>query len=143
MTVVMFILYMGAVIPFLAWGGAEDRASTTYTRTSSKRSSVHCNKLAAADTASLRGRQSCSHSRGPRLRLHCREPLHSETTVRTHARNIYTNWESRPKKSCLALSTIRNLAKSIRCFPSSQLSQQFVEAKKLFFTHLVDCILRL
>ena len=90
-TVVMFILYMGAVILFLAWGGAEDRASTTQARDFFEAFiQSRCNKLAAAHGLTPRETELLALLGRGHGYAYIAESLYiSETTVRTHARNIY------------------------------------------------------
>lgn len=90
-TVVMFILYMGAVILFLAWGGAEDRGSTTQARQVFRAFiQTRCDKLAA--TYGLTPREAellVLLGRGHGYAYIAESLYISEATARTHARNIY------------------------------------------------------
>lgn len=90
-TVVMFILYMGAVILFLAWGSAEDRGSTTQTREFFKAFiQSRCDKLAGAYGLTPREAELLVLLGRGHGYAYIAESLYiSETTVRTHARNIY------------------------------------------------------
>lgn len=90
-TVVLFILYMGAVILFLAWGGAEDRGSTTQARDFFEAFiQSRCDKL--AEVCGLTPREAellVLLGRGHGYAYIAESLYISETTVRTHARNIY------------------------------------------------------
>lgn len=90
-TVVMFILYMGAVILFLAWGGAEDRDSTAQARGLFETFiQTRCDKL--TEVYGLTPREAellVLLGRGHGYAYIAESLYISETTVRTHARNIY------------------------------------------------------
>lgn len=90
-TVVLFILYMGAVILFLAWGGAEDRGSTAQARDFFEAFiQSRCDKL--AEVCGLTPREAellVLLGRGHGYAYIAESLYISETTVRTHARNIY------------------------------------------------------
>lgn len=90
-TVVMFILYMGAVILFLAWGGTEDRASTSQARDFFEAFiQSRCDKLAVACGLTPRETELLAPLGRGHGYAYIAESLYiSETTVRTHARNIY------------------------------------------------------
>ncbi|WP_326440234.1 response regulator transcription factor [Adlercreutzia shanghongiae] len=90
-TVVMFILYMGAVILFLALGNTEDRTSTNPAREFFKSFiQSRCDKL--SETHGLTPRETellALLGRGHGYAYIAESLYISEATVRTHARNIY------------------------------------------------------
>lgn len=104
-SVVLFILYMSAVILFLAWGGGEDRAARHQaSEVFNEFIRARCAKL--AKVAGLTPRESellVMLGRGHGYAYIAEALYISETTVRTHARNIYRKLNISSQEELLAL----------------------------------------
>ncbi|MEE0706142.1 MAG: helix-turn-helix transcriptional regulator [Adlercreutzia sp.] len=104
-SVVLFILYMSAVILFLAWGGGENRASRHQaSEFFNEFIQTRCEKI--AEVFGLTPRESellVLLGRGHGYAYIAETLYISETTVRTHARNIYRKLGISSQEELLAL----------------------------------------
>lgn len=110
--VLMFILYTGAVILFLVWGGAEDRGSTIQAHEFFEAFiQSRCDKIAAACGLTPREAELLVLLGRGHGYAYIAESLYiSEATVRTHARNIYRKLGITSQEELLGLIDLTELA---------------------------------